>query len=517
MEVKKKKKQRFWKEIWTMFYVNFLLFLFPLFYRNYYIDILRAKRDFFLTTTGIFLFLYFLLIVLRNREKQKREIFWKRKEEKKGLYIWGMVYLLGLVAGWLFSAYKEDCFWGLQGRYLGVLALGMGVCVSWVIAQNFRWNQVIAGAGMLSSSIIFLLQILDEWKIDPLGMKRNLIEKQHRIFTSTIGNLNFNATFNCMVLGVAMVCFILCRKTYMKIVSVIWLALGFAAAFCCRSDSAFLGIGAVFLVCFWYALKQRILWMGVGTMAALFTAVSVILAFLCHFLERPSYPMEGAAQILLRSEILVFELCFIVFLYVGNRILSGKNSVFYPYLEQIYRGVLLVAVVILIVCFYLANRAEVKIPEENWLHYFQITKYWGSNRGYVWKRSLELFREYSWIQKLFGCGANCFSYGFQKAFGWEVSSIKNQVFIDAHSEYLQMLMTTGIIGCIGYFGMIGSTLMHSIRSLQKDENKSALVGIGFLTAFLAQGLVNNPQIATTPFLFIGLGTIWNFLFAKNRA
>ena len=521
--MKSEKKQIRFNEILTMLYTILMLCFFPLFYRNNYIDILRAKRDFFLAATGIFLLLWVLTVmILKWKKKPQSCVGVQKNRQNKGWYVWGIIYLSGLAGGWLFSPYKRDCFWGLQGRYLGVLALAMGVWISWILARDLKRNKVLAGAAALSSGSIFVLQILDEWKIDLLGMKSNLVERQHPVFSSTIGNRNFNATFNCMMIGTAMAVFVLCRKTYSRILCGIWLILGFAAAFCCRSDSVFLGVGTVFLVFFWYVLKQKICWRDFMILATLFVAAAGMVAVFYSGLKKRAYEMEGAAGILLRPEILCAEIVGILallglFFYMEKQTMTGEKQKICRCLQRIYLRISGGVLLILATCFYLANKNGAELAEESWLQLFRITKYWGGNRGYVWRRSLELFGEYSWFQKLFGCGANCFSYWFQGAFGHEVSSVKNQVFIDAHSEYLQMLMTTGIVGCIGYFGMIAATLVNCIRNMKKRGKEQSLPGIVFLSAFLAQGLLNNPQIATTPLLFVWMGMIWGMSKYENKS
>ena len=78
-------------------------------------------------------------------------------------------------------------------------------------------------------------------------------------------------------------------------------------------------------------------------------------------------------------------------------------------------------------------------------------------------------------------------------------------FADAHNEFLQILITTGITGVIGYFGFFISSMLTMVRKADRDS--ASAIGATVILAFLFQGVVNNPQIFTTPILFAFLGIV----------
>lgn len=138
-----------------------------------------------------------------------------------------------------------------------------------------------------------------------------------------------------------------------------------------------------------------------------------------------------------------------------------------------------------------------------WLEIFRVTDAWGNYRGAIWKRGAGLYMDYSVAEKLFGCGINCLSYLLDENYAQEMMELTGHRYIDVHNEFLQMLLTTGLVGVIGYFGMILSILKDCVNKIRKNEQ--LLVGIAGITAFLAQGLVNNSQIVTMPVFFTGWG------------
>ena len=140
---------------------------------------------------------------------------------------------------------------------------------------------------------------------------------------------------------------------------------------------------------------------------------------------------------------------------------------------------------------------------------FPLEDSFGTNRGYIWKRTLLNFKELPLWQKLFGYGPNCFYQSLQQRFGAEMHELFDSPFLDAHNEALQILAITGILGLASYLGMQLSLLASCLRKCRLDG--IFLAGSVGITAYLLQGLVNNPSIFTLPPFFLFLGILENRL------
>jgi O-antigen ligase len=136
---------------------------------------------------------------------------------------------------------------------------------------------------------------------------------------------------------------------------------------------------------------------------------------------------------------------------------------------------------------------------------FPLEDSFGTNRGYIWKRTLANFADYPFLEKLFGCGPNCFLKAMEKNYGTEMRSLYGDPYLDAHNEILQFLAVTGIFGALSYLGLQVSLVRSCIRSYKKEP--FAIVGCAGMVAYFMQGLVNNPQVFTTPLYFLFMGVV----------
>lgn len=494
-------------------YLVFMFLIFPLYYRNNYIDILRAKKRIYLIGTGVMLVLMLFIALYRKiHEKTGKQKFESRWQEKV-FCIDVLCTFIAWCAGLALCPYKVDALYGTSGRYLGYVMLFAGLLSMLLIARYLSWSVGLTWSFVIGTSLVYIFQILNQWGIDILGMKSNLVERQHPMFTGTIGNCNYNAAFDCFALAGGMVFFMVCKEKKSRLVYGIMLFLGFMGAFSCRSDSVFLGIAAVFAVVLWYALgkeeKLVVMWWEI----TLFFAASCLMRVLYDVFADHTYKMDGLTLFMLRWEVLTAEailviLCGIFVFYRKQWCKSTLN------LQKWYLWILLSLLVGMVCVIAAVNLLKWGFLQEGLLGKLKIDDAWGTNRGYVWLRSLDAYKKFPLGNKLFGCGANTLSYLLNEQYGQEMITLFRAKFIDAHNEYLQSLLTTGIVGTVGYFGMILFPAVQSVRRIRDNEN--ALFVVAGTAAFLAQAFVNNTQVVTLPFVFIQTGIFLSVIRTKKH-
>lgn len=501
----------FFMEVMTKVYVTAMVIVFPFFYLNHYINILEAKSIFFQVVTipfvGIGLF-FVLLDFVRTRllckaagacpgrcpngAQPAESSFQRQPSVMFRVCTAGLITVLMISC--IFSPAGTAAFWGREGRYLGGLALLLCVLSSFLISRYFQVYQGFIGIFFIANGVQWLYIILQFWNMDPLSMNRNLVLHQHGHFLGTIGNINFIAGYTCVVLAIIMTCYCQCDPGLLKSCCGIAAGLGFYAGFATRSTSFFLGLGSVVLLLLSDGLHAKKKLKNLGELWMVFLAVSLLLkvmlevSFFLGFGQKlptlQAFGIDNQLKFMLSRELILFHT-------IGNLVWFFLRD---SYQEKYYR-ILRAAL--------LAFAAAAGMIMLIWL--FPAADSFGNHRGYVWRITLEEFGKLPITQKLFGFGPNSFYQFVSSNHGAEMKERFGFVFVDAHNEGLQFLVTTGIIGVVSYFGLQYLVLLHCFQG--RKRNPALFVGTAAIIAYMTQGLVNNPQIFITPLYFILIGIL----------
>ena len=120
----------------------------------------------------------------------------------------------------------------------------------------------------------------------------------------------------------------------------------------------------------------------------------------------------------------------------------------------------------------------------------------------MWRVSFEEFAKFKPLQILFGTGPDTAYYVLQPHFG-ELSSRFGDSSTDcAHNEFINYLLTQGVLGLTAYLGVMGSVIVRAIKTAKKDP--TVLIFVCPVICYLAQSVVNLYNPIVTPFLFIFL-------------
>lgn len=204
-------------------------------------------------------------------------------------------------------------------------------------------------------------------------------------------------------------------------------------------------------------------------------------------------PLSKLLSVLTHPAVTVLILIFSVALYLFAHRLPEKLGM----LKKIY--IIFVAVFITgtVSCFVLSNTVGLGKADS----IFRITDAWGSYRGRIWQFCAEMYAErYTFIQKLIGTGPETLHK--LSATG---ELFENRNLDQAHNEYLQYLMTTGIAGLAAYLGLIGTVAYTVIKKLR--HNILAVALFAGLFAYWIQAVVNIAQPFSTPIMYVYIACI----------
>lgn len=151
---------------------------------------------------------------------------------------------------------------------------------------------------------------------------------------------------------------------------------------------------------------------------------------------------------------------------------------------------------------------------------FQGREKWGSNRGYIWSRSIPMIKD----TILLGHGPDTFVMYFpQNDYAAKMNFMESIFTIvdKPHNLYLQMAINTGVLSLLAFLVFIGWYLVYSLKLYIKGIfNVYFAAGAACLAAvasFLISSLANDSTITVslTFWIILGVGIACNRLYAKS--
>lgn len=511
MEKKKKKKLPLRKKL-VGGYLLCMFTLFPVFCTDGYFNIRHDRYYFFLCLSLVALLLYGMLRVLGGGDDKdlprnlqavhtRRTGPWYRRLTFLDFAM--LVFLVAAAVSTMLSQYPAEALLGSMGRNNGMLLLLVYGGVYFLISRwNVRSEAAFAGLA-ICTCFVSTVALLNFFCLDPLKMLSRLSLEDRRIFISTIGNKNLLSSYLCITLPAVSALFVHSQKKGMQLLYGLSSVLGFAAMICADSDSVFLGMGAFCLLGLLVYIREP------GRMKRFLLVLTVmllaakVLFSAGQYLKLDSRGMGSLQQWLLFSPyttvILVVMAVLTIALYCLHR---GKKELRLPAMVQMIPVMVIaagVAAVVTGMVYYTVIEPDRPLSEP-W-NLLRLDDNWGTHRGFMWKRSIEIFKGFSWKEKLVGTGPDTFYFTFQPYFQ-ELSQYGNSSTNAAHNEYIHYLITQGLIGLGAYLALLIGSMINALRCAKKEP--VFLVFFCALVGYAAQAVVNIAQPITTPLLIIFL-------------
>ena len=386
------------------------------------------------------------------------------------------------------------------------------VGVYFAVSRYGRPGPVVFAALGIISSFVSLVTVLNFFSLDPLKMLEDLTAADRKVFFSTIGNKNLLSGYLCITLPVLTVLYVEDSRKWLRLLSLICLVPGFAALMTADSDSGLLGLGvfaAVYLI--WYARHPL-------KLKRLLLVLTVMLLSARLLQPMAALPDKGMSQLQRFFVYSMTGLCPVVILTVMTVLLHLLNKKSpdlvlpraVPLALAALFGTCLLAVVVGMIYFTL----NPEIPLQGMWRHLRLEDSWGTNRGIMWRRSMDIFRDFSLWRKLIGSGPDTFYYVFQPYFA-ELTKYWTTSTNAAHNEYLNYLITLGFLGASTYCTALVSGVIRGFRWAKQEP-----MGAVFCAAVIsygAQALVSIAQPITTPLLILFLALCTGMPNSRNKA
>lgn len=199
--------------IFIMIFLFALFIIYPLYFRHAYYDMVYAKYDLFKIIyrtfiPGIFILSIWYLIANRknmNLKSLSSKIF------IPDIFIFA--YLIICIFSYIFSFHKDTSFYGTSGWFMGLVTQVVMILFYIFLSIYFNYNKHIWWILTASSSIVFILGILQRFNIDILNMQEGfsqygkLESYLKNLYISTLGQSTWHSSYLCIILPIVMACF----------------------------------------------------------------------------------------------------------------------------------------------------------------------------------------------------------------------------------------------------------------------------------------------------------------------
>jgi len=484
----------------TSLYMIALFLILPLYFNNDYINILESKTFIFVLITWIYLIAFVACIwldsIFRAEKDRKLKTTSKKAQYKKEILpnkrlkqdIFFVIFLCAVIVSTLCSGDIVNAWYSAECKLFGARILILCCGMYYFISRGYKINKGVRISFVIGIGTVLMLTIMNLYGIDLLQMRDRLSEAQRELYLSTIGNVNILSNFICIFIPLFMGIFLYFQKRSERIACGILLYLGVMAGIATNSDSFFLGFGASILFFLWFSMTSEKEMIRYLTMCII-CIVGIISLKLFNSISNYDYIWYELQNSLINDiPWVIFIIAIVIFILVLNKTKIEINWLKLRRVLFVFLGACAVGFAGYVIA---VNTIEIEGASK----YLIFNESWGTNRGFVWMHTCEMFRELPFYKQVVGIGSGAFNDFFAS---YNVDRVTK--FVDPHSEFLYYLVSMGIVGVIGYFGMIVTAIVECVR----NGKTTGIILAAVFVSWIAQGTVNNPLVFTTPYLFLFL-------------
>lgn len=404
------------------------------------------------------------------------------------------------VMSFLLSENKEDAFWGYSGWYMGLFSQLIFVGSYFFVSRWFENERLVWVLAGISAAAVMGVGVLNRLDIDPLGTLKAVGDDWNKIhLLSTIGNNNWYAGYISVAAGIGLAA-LMTGKGIWRVLGLASSFLYFATALTQGSMTGVVAMGAVLICLVLLSLSNR---------EKLLRAMEAVLLLpLSNLFLRLLVKMGVTGIVMENDSVGVFFHGF----WYG---LLAVSLIFYCFIryrkrtktEDILQGGKIQRATVRILLPILAagclSGLLLCLAHEGQFDF-------DSGRLSLWKASLQCFGRENIRQKLFGVGPDCFYHAF-----YELTNLGEQfelegfwadaVYVNAHNEWINMLICEGILGLAAYAGIFLTIVYRIVKYASHDPAGMAVllgtVGYAVCACFTFQHVIATPLL----FVLWGMG------------
>lgn len=475
---------------------------FPLFTIEHYFNITVAKYWFYSVVALAIFFMGVYGTISKSIDINHRIVkpafkTWWGAMSKLDIFV--LLYVLSATISFLLSDWKLPSFTGSCGSYTGLLYIFITVGMYYGITRHAKLTNWIKCCFPVLLIITGLMALLQVCGFNVLYFSDGIADSQRQIFISTLGNINVFGMFVCIYMPICMYMFCKSHGKY-NILYGVGTFFGFVGLLASNSDGCYLGVGVCMVIMLILVLSDTKSLFKYGISIVLFTG-SLLLWNLIKILFKEKMWSQNTTNTFFMSFDVIVILWIVAIIILGFSLFLQKQSKMPPkILKKLViaaAGVFLISIIGL--CIW-ATWIEPTKPLNSFLQYFRLSHSWGSNRGYAWHWAILMFINGSLKIKLFGAGPDTAYLMYLSHYKNEMELNLPYYFKSPHNEYLNYLITIGLVGLLAYMAVVITAVCKSFSRTKEDEFFGA-IALAILIYSIAS-FVNISQIITMPYIFI---------------
>ena len=428
--------------------------------------------------------------------------------------IFAIAYAVLCLLSYITTPYREGLWKGAKGWYMGLWSQLCFIAMYFTISRYSKGNDFAIKATIIGSLPIFIYAIMMRFGMDPLRYYDDITEQQRFYHLSTIGQTSWYSSYLVLILPISMALYVYSKERMKKLLYGIAISVESMSLVTCNTDSAFLAYGAMLFVLFWLAFEEINIMVGLIEVILISLVSFKLIGLLQYIFSDRAVRLEEMSMMISQGTISLIFLIVAILTYTLIRIVKHKVSDFditkYKYIRSIVLS-LVIGLIVVMILYIVLNTMEI-LPEalQSKKNYLYFDDYWGNKRGYVWKNAIYSFTHGSILQMLIGCGPDSFAcsmytiIGKVKIFEYyrNIYNTDYAVFC-AHNEWLNGLVTMGIMGLTAYVGIFVCSFRNSIR--KANVSRLQLAVSMAIAAYMAHNMFCYQQYVCTPVIFLLMG------------
>lgn len=499
----------------SLVYVYLLLLfgILPLYMQDGLVQIGNVKYLFFRNTTiviGAFWVIAGVAVLWRQHKgitrKSLKALLFSCKTD---IFVWA--YLLSGVVSFWGSPDRQAALWGYSGWYMGLVSQVLFVGIYFACSRYYDGSKAVWLVGGMVAGIVTGIGLLNRLDIDVLGVFREMeLHDANRLWLiSTIGHSNWYVGYISVTIGISMAA-ACCGKKYISQLGMLGCFLFFAS---CMTANALTGAASALGLCILLlivSLKERKKLMRVLQVLMLLPLSNLLVKLLLTF-HITGLVLGGEAEAALFFSPMWAWLFFIeaviyLILYVRERLHKTDLLADGRIMKALQKGSMAVLGILAIGVLLLLMLAGQGALWENGL--MEKLSVVSSNRISLWCVTIQTFLQESLSHQLLGNGPDTYYYVMHEwkgnIYGWINSGLlQNDVFTNAHNEWLTMLINQGIFSVLAYAGIFVSG-QKAVEDKIWDRPEFFAVYFGIAGYFICS-LFTFQHVISTPYVFALLG------------